>query len=69
MLIAGIIFLTSAAIAGKFISILLVIPCGVLSFAGLLFVHPYQEAAQAAFYRDISTPLYQDPYTENQNVF
>jgi hypothetical protein len=30
------------------------IPAGIPSFIGYLFLRPYQEAAYAAFYRDVS---------------
>ena len=65
VLIAGTIYI----ITGNYIGVLFFILSAVISFAGALFIHPYQEAAQAAFYRDISTPIYPDPYTENQVIF
>jgi len=40
--------------SGNYATLLWVVPCGILSFIGYLFLMPYQEAAYAAFYRDVS---------------
>ena len=39
---------------GSLASFLWLIPAGIPSFIGYLFLRPYQEAAYAAFYRDVS---------------
>jgi len=38
----------------SWLSLLWLIPAGIPSFIGMLFLRPYQEAAYAAFYRDVS---------------
>ena len=50
LLIALLVIYTTGSLA----SLLWLIPCGILTAVGYLFVRPYREAAQAAFYRDIS---------------
>lgn len=41
-------------VTGNLGALISLIPCGIVAIAGRLFLRPYQEAAYAAFYRDIS---------------
>lgn len=40
--------------SGNFTTFLYIIPCGIPSFIGSLFLNAYREAAYAAFYRDVT---------------
>jgi len=53
-LIALIFIYRSTIASGSLAAFLWIIPCGIPSFIGSLFLTPYQEAAYAAFYRDVS---------------
>ena len=53
-LIALAILSSKAVISGNIAILLWLIPCSIPSFIGSLFLNPYQEAAYAAFYRDVA---------------
>ena len=42
-----------ASVTGNYAFLLLIIPCGIPSFIGGLFLRPYMSAAMTAFYREI----------------
>jgi len=68
MLIALIFITRSAIITGNLATFFWIIPCSIPSFIGSLFLMPYQEAAYAAFYRDVSgtaQPAIQPPQNDN----
>ena len=51
----ALIFIAQATIVnGSFATFLWLIPCSIPTIIGSLFLMPYQEAAYAAFYRDVS---------------
>ena len=54
---------TNVMTTGNFAAFIWFVPCFIPTFIGSLFLMPYQEAAYAAFYRDISgtTPVTPDP--------
>jgi len=54
MLIALIFIARSAIITGNLATLLWIVPFSIPTFIGSLFLMPYQEAAYAAFYRDVS---------------
>jgi len=57
-LVALVILTVKAAISGNIAILLWLIPCSIPTFIGSLFLNPYQEAAYAAFYRDVAgTPV------------
>lgn len=53
-LIALAVLSSKAVISGNIAILLWLIPCSIPSFIGSLFLNPYQEAAYAAFYRDVA---------------
>ena len=53
-LIALAVLTSKAVISGNIAVFLWLIPCSIPSFIGSLFLNPYQEAAYAAFYRDVA---------------
>ena len=63
MLIALIFIVRSAIITGNLATLLWIAPFSIPTFIGSLFLMPYQEAAYAAFYRDVSgtTPVALNP--------
>ena len=63
MLIALIFIVRSAIITGNLATLLWIVPFSIPTFIGSLFLMPYQEAAYAAFYRDVSgtTPVALNP--------
>ena len=63
LLIALAVLSSKAVISGNIAILLWLIPCSIPSFIGSLFLNPYQEAAYAAFYRDVAgspTPALED---------
>ena len=63
-MLIGLIFISGNVMTtGNFAAFIWFIPCFIPTFIGSLFLMPYQEAAYAAFYRDISgtTPVTPDP--------
>ena len=55
-IIPMVILLTRMNATGNIALLFWLIPCAIPVFIGLLFLTPYQEAAIAAFYRDIAAP-------------
>jgi len=53
-LIALAILSSRAIMSGNIATLLWLIPCSIPTFIGSLFLTPYQEAAYAAFYRDVA---------------
>ena len=53
LIAAGVVFAMTFR-TQSILSLLWLIPAGIPSFIGYLFLRPYQEAAYAAFYRDVS---------------
>ena len=53
-LIALAVLSSKAVISGNIAILLWLIPCSIPSFIGSLFLNPYEEAAYAAFYRDVA---------------
>lgn len=54
MFIAMTIIIIRMRVTGDITTLLWLIPCGIPSFVGTLFLTPYQQAAFAAFYRDVA---------------
>ncbi len=54
LMIALVIITTVAIENGNWAALLWLIPCSIPTFVGNLFLRPYQEAAYAAFYREVS---------------
>ena len=54
MFIAMTIIIIRMRDTGDITTLLWLIPCGIPSFVGTLFLTPYQQAAFAAFYRDVA---------------
>lgn len=69
MLIALIFIVRSAIITGNLATLLWIVPFSIPTFIGSLFLMPYQEAAYAAFYRDVSgtTPVASNPAELNND--
>lgn len=63
ILIAAIFITRATLVSGNYATFLWLIPCCIPTFVGALFLMPYQEAAYAAFYRDVSgtTPVALNP--------
>ena len=59
-LIASIVAFSKMTINGDIATLLWIIPFVVITFVGTLFLHPYREAAYAAFYRDVAGLPVQD---------
>lgn len=64
MVIAMAIIITRMSVTGDITTLLWLIPCGIPSFVGSLFLVPYEQAAFAAFYRDVEDTRMQ-PIPEN----
>ena len=67
-ILVSLIFIARAIIvSGNFATFLWLIPCSIPTFIGSLFLMPYQEAAYAAFYRDVSgtTPVALNPVEQD----
>ena len=54
MMIATIAIGSIAIVTGRLSVLMWIIPFGIITFIGSLFLTPYMEAAYAAFYRDVS---------------
>ncbi|MBE6955031.1 MAG: DUF975 family protein [Ruminococcaceae bacterium] len=54
LLLALLLLARGAMSTGNLATLLWIIPCGIPTFIGSLFLMPYREAAYAAFYRDVS---------------
>lgn len=57
--IVALAILSNIAITtGNIVVLMWLLPCSIPTFIGSLFLHPYQEAAYAAFYREITGTTY-----------
>lgn len=63
-LVGALVFGGMAIVSGNIATALLIFPCLLPSFLGNLFLRPYQEAAHAAFYRELAGNC----YVEVENV-
>lgn len=54
IMIASVVIITIVFENGNWTTLLWLIPCSIPTFVGNLFLRPYQEAAYAAFYREVS---------------
>ena len=67
-LISSIVVFSKMTISGNVATMLWIIPFVAITFVGSLFLHPYREAAYAAFYRDVAGLPVQD-LTEVESTY